>query len=235
MSVISLNVIFNSKRWCNPNLTSCDPLQDSAFQELRCFEWWLFESLIRLLCFFLINRYTPVGRSFFSPPEGYYHPLGGGREVWFGFHQSVRPAMWNMMLNIDGKTWLELIYLSCDILHSRTFFCFRVIFIVGVKWLEELLCLYVVKNRFIYTICCILLCQDFKSCTFPVKYGSWLKNLIFFQPKKLEPVSTFCCTSFLLSISRLLSSKGWISQRYQIPPSYWNIIKQAELWNLISL
>lgn len=47
-------------------------------------------------------RYTPVGRSFFSPPEGYYHPLGGGREVWFGFHQSVRPAMWNMMLNIDG-------------------------------------------------------------------------------------------------------------------------------------
>lgn len=43
-----------------------------------------------------------MGRSFFSPPEGYYHPLGGGREVWFGFHQSVRPAMWNMMLNIDG-------------------------------------------------------------------------------------------------------------------------------------
>nr|XP_020664521.1 protein argonaute-1 [Pogona vitticeps] len=48
-------------------------------------------------------RYTPVGRSFFSPPEGYYHPLGGGREVWFGFHQSVRPAMWKMMLNIDGN------------------------------------------------------------------------------------------------------------------------------------
>lgn len=48
-------------------------------------------------------RYTPVGRSFFSPPEGYYHPLGGGREVWFGFHQSVRPAMWKMMLNIDGE------------------------------------------------------------------------------------------------------------------------------------
>uniref|UniRef100_A0A671XJY5 Argonaute RISC component 1 n=1 Tax=Sparus aurata TaxID=8175 RepID=A0A671XJY5_SPAAU len=49
-------------------------------------------------------RYTPVGRSFFSPPEGYYHPLGGGREVWFGFHQSVRPAMWKMMLNIDGES-----------------------------------------------------------------------------------------------------------------------------------
>merc|ERR1712242_224971 len=34
--------------------------------------------------------YTPVGRSFFSSPDGYYHPLGGGREVWFGFHQSIR-------------------------------------------------------------------------------------------------------------------------------------------------
>ncbi|KAF0286701.1 Protein argonaute-2 [Amphibalanus amphitrite] len=46
-------------------------------------------------------KYTPVGRSFFSAPEGYYHPLGGGREVWFGFHQSVRPSQWKMMLNID--------------------------------------------------------------------------------------------------------------------------------------
>lgn len=50
-----------------------------------------------------LARYTPVGRSFFSAPEGYDHPLGGGREVWFGFHQSVRPAMWKMMLNIDGE------------------------------------------------------------------------------------------------------------------------------------
>lgn len=55
----------------------------------------------------LVCRYTPVGRSFFSPPEGYYHPLGGGREVWFGFHQSVRPAMWKMMLNIDGDIFIH--------------------------------------------------------------------------------------------------------------------------------
>lgn len=61
-------------------------------------------------------RYTPVGRSFFSSPTtalaahhtsgGGYTPmeskLGGGREVWFGFHQSVRPSQWKMMLNIDG-------------------------------------------------------------------------------------------------------------------------------------
>lgn len=45
--------------------------------------------------------YTPVGRSFFSTPDGYYHPLGGGREVWFGFHQSVRPSQWKTTLNID--------------------------------------------------------------------------------------------------------------------------------------
>ena len=50
--------------------------------------------------------YTPVGRSFFSSPEGYYHPLGGGREVWFGFHQSVRPSQWKMMLNI-GKYYYK--------------------------------------------------------------------------------------------------------------------------------
>ncbi|KAI6226677.1 Protein argonaute-2 [Aphelenchoides besseyi] len=64
------------------------------------------------------TKYTPVGRSFFSPPAGQlvhhnaaiaagpsYHSgeskLGGGREVWFGFHQSVRPSQWKMMLNID--------------------------------------------------------------------------------------------------------------------------------------
>ncbi len=52
-------------------------------------------------CF--VFRYTPVGRSFFSPPDIQYNPLGGGREVWFGFHQSVRPSYWRMSLNIDGK------------------------------------------------------------------------------------------------------------------------------------
>lgn len=58
-------------------------------------------------------KYTPVGRSFFSPPlipqahpqvQQQFHSdskLGGGREVWFGFHQSVRPSQWKMMLNID--------------------------------------------------------------------------------------------------------------------------------------
>ena len=53
-------------------------------------------------------RHTPVGRSFFSPPDGQSHPLGGGREVWFGFHQSVRPTQWKMMLNIDGESAFDL-------------------------------------------------------------------------------------------------------------------------------
>uniref|UniRef100_A0A1I8GV41 Protein argonaute-1 n=1 Tax=Macrostomum lignano TaxID=282301 RepID=A0A1I8GV41_9PLAT len=48
-------------------------------------------------------QYTPVGRSFFQQPDqdSTDHPLGNGREVWFGFHQSVRPSHWKMMLNID--------------------------------------------------------------------------------------------------------------------------------------
>ena len=61
----------------------------------------------------LTPRYTPVGRSFFSSPEGYDHPLGGGREVWFGFHQSVRPAMWKMMLNIDGESHSWSVEIRC--------------------------------------------------------------------------------------------------------------------------
>ncbi|XP_013929826.1 PREDICTED: protein TBRG4-like [Thamnophis sirtalis] len=71
-----------------------------------------------------ISWYTPVGRSFFSPPEGYYHPLGGGREVWFGFHQSVRPAMWKMMLNIDVSATAfykaqPVIEFMCEVLDIR--------------------------------------------------------------------------------------------------------------------
>uniref|UniRef100_A0A0N5CFL0 Protein argonaute-1 n=1 Tax=Strongyloides papillosus TaxID=174720 RepID=A0A0N5CFL0_STREA len=59
-------------------------------------------------------KYTSIGRSFFAPPlreilqEGGpyqnrhdFSKLGGGREVWFGFHESVRPSEWLMMINID--------------------------------------------------------------------------------------------------------------------------------------
>lgn len=68
--------------------------------------------------------YTPVGRSFFSSPDGYYHPLGGGREVWFGFHQSVRPSQWKMMLNIDVSATAfykaqPVIDFMCEVLDIR--------------------------------------------------------------------------------------------------------------------
>lgn len=68
--------------------------------------------------------YTPVGRSFFSTPDGYYHPLGGGREVWFGFHQSVRPSQWKMMLNIDVSATAfykaqPVIDFMCEVLDLR--------------------------------------------------------------------------------------------------------------------
>ena len=47
-------------------------------------------------------KYTPVGRSFFSPPvDNSDNGLGGGREVWFGYHQSIKPSKWKMSLNID--------------------------------------------------------------------------------------------------------------------------------------
>ncbi|CAK9293816.1 unnamed protein product [Gordionus sp. m RMFG-2023] len=68
--------------------------------------------------------YTPVGRSFFSSPADYYHPLGGGREVWFGFHQSVRPSQWKMMLNIDVSATAfyksqSVIDFMCEVLDVR--------------------------------------------------------------------------------------------------------------------
>ena len=54
--------------------------------------------------------YTPVGRSFFSSPDGYYHPLGGGREVWFGFHQSVRPSQVRKpLIHLNFATYTILI------------------------------------------------------------------------------------------------------------------------------
>ncbi|KAH7978143.1 hypothetical protein HPB49_004609 [Dermacentor silvarum] len=47
-------------------------------------------------------KMTPVGRSFFKPPPPHeLNALGGGREVWFGYYTSVRPAQWKPMLNVD--------------------------------------------------------------------------------------------------------------------------------------
>ncbi|KAK6925449.1 Piwi domain [Dillenia turbinata] len=47
------------------------------------------------------TRYTPVGRSFYSPDLGRRHPLGEGLESWRGFYQSIRPTQMGLSLNID--------------------------------------------------------------------------------------------------------------------------------------
>lgn len=48
-----------------------------------------------------IQRYCPVGRSFYSPALGRRQPLGEGLETWRGFYQSIRPTQMGLSLNID--------------------------------------------------------------------------------------------------------------------------------------
>uniref|UniRef100_A0A5B7B9T0 Argonaute 1 n=1 Tax=Davidia involucrata TaxID=16924 RepID=A0A5B7B9T0_DAVIN len=47
------------------------------------------------------TRYSPVGRSFYSPHLGRRRPLGEGLESWRGFYQSIRPTQMGLSLNID--------------------------------------------------------------------------------------------------------------------------------------
>ncbi|CAN0891403.1 Protein argonaute 1 [Linum grandiflorum] len=47
------------------------------------------------------SRYSPVGRSFYSPNLGRRQPLGDGLESWRGFYQSIRPTQMGLSLNID--------------------------------------------------------------------------------------------------------------------------------------
>ncbi|CAA7410653.1 unnamed protein product [Spirodela intermedia] len=47
------------------------------------------------------KRYSPVGRSFYSPDLGRRQTLGEGLESWRGFYQSIRPTQMGLSLNID--------------------------------------------------------------------------------------------------------------------------------------
>ncbi|WOK92830.1 protein argonaute 1B-like isoform X1 [Canna indica] len=47
------------------------------------------------------SRYSPVGRSFYSPYLGRRQSLSGGVESWRGFYQSIRPTQMGLSLNID--------------------------------------------------------------------------------------------------------------------------------------
>uniref|UniRef100_A0A0N5B1V8 Protein argonaute-1 n=1 Tax=Strongyloides papillosus TaxID=174720 RepID=A0A0N5B1V8_STREA len=90
------------------NTISLQKLEDSMLKRVRNVPSDALQAMDVILRHLPATRYTPVGRSFFSSPLAIPHTghndfgkLGGGREVWFGFHQSVRPSEMKMMLNID--------------------------------------------------------------------------------------------------------------------------------------
>ncbi len=61
----------------------------------------MIQALDVILRHFPSLQMVPIGRSFFSKPK-YPPSLGGGREVWSGYYQTVRPVMgWKLMLNVD--------------------------------------------------------------------------------------------------------------------------------------
>jgi hypothetical protein len=70
----------------------------------------IFELVVFLLLFFcgkvfivitlFLCRYSPVGRSFYSPNLGRRQQLGEGLESWRGFYQSIRPTQMGLSLNI---------------------------------------------------------------------------------------------------------------------------------------
>jgi hypothetical protein len=62
-------------------------------------------SILLVLCVlntssFLMCRYSPVARSFYSPNLGTRQQLGDGLESWRGFYQSIRPTQMGLSLNI---------------------------------------------------------------------------------------------------------------------------------------
>jgi len=65
------------------------------------------QTLIQALDVVLMDRFksndafTNVGRNFYAKQQERAKDLGCGKEIWFGFHQSLRPTMNGMMLNID--------------------------------------------------------------------------------------------------------------------------------------
>jgi eukaryotic translation initiation factor 2C len=53
------------------------------------------------------HRYTPIGRSFYSPSLGLTVPLGDGLESWRGFYQSIRPTQMGLSLNIGRSDGVQ--------------------------------------------------------------------------------------------------------------------------------
>ncbi|KAI9076228.1 hypothetical protein K1719_041801 [Acacia pycnantha] len=60
------------------------------------------------------EKYTVVGRSFFSPSLGQTGELGDGIEYWRGYYQSLRPTQMGLSLNIDvsARAFYENIFVT---------------------------------------------------------------------------------------------------------------------------
>lgn len=56
--------------------------------------------MYRFLLHLHMQRFCPVGRSFFSPDIRKPQKLGDGLEAWCGFYQSIRPTQMGLSLNI---------------------------------------------------------------------------------------------------------------------------------------
>lgn len=70
----------------------------------------------------MVDRYCPVGRSFYSPDLGRRQSLGEGLESWRGFYQSIRPTQMGLSLNIGIKLWF--IYFGVDTCVAYFVICF---------------------------------------------------------------------------------------------------------------
>ncbi|KAG8228782.1 hypothetical protein J437_LFUL006660 [Ladona fulva] len=69
-------------------------------------------------------RFTPVGRSYFTPPQQRTLDLGEGMELWYGFYQSAILG-WKPFINVDG---LKVNYEIPGVPNSRRTYkvnCFR--------------------------------------------------------------------------------------------------------------
>lgn len=69
---------------------------------------YLLSCFLKYFPYFVVDcRYSPVGRSFYSPDLGRMQPLGEGLECWRGFYQSIHPTQMGLSLNI-GEHILRL-------------------------------------------------------------------------------------------------------------------------------
>ena len=64
------------------------------------------------------SRFASVGRSYFSTDARSGFPLGEGKELRFGYYQSIRPTMWSMVINVDSE--LPRTNLCITFIHTYT-------------------------------------------------------------------------------------------------------------------